>query len=747
MEVPHEEYNNENDIPFKPDGRRSIAPGVEKVVGDSGRFTNLKLVRKVIILEDPDAFEEGKQKFFNEVKALRYARHGHVVEVFMSYLFHDETAKSLDCAIIMDRAEGNLEPYLVGGKPSTQLKRLSGWFGCLAAAVRYIHGRGIRHRDIKPPNILIKKDQVLLADFGISKMGLGRTAPTTFYPQPRSRTRQYCAPEVESGSTRGRSADIFSLGAVFLEMTVARYFSTTVSHLAETLTHSDNGNKIQSYAKKIDDVHEMLQALVDHAAAKMGVDNQQDRGQLDLLLLCQDMLSKDRENRPLAEQIVDRFVSWREDSASPVALCSCSNLVSLTDEDRLIDASGRTDGLGELRSLISKGVHKHTVGAIHHAAIRGIDAAVHTLLENGVDANQRGHFGETALHCAAGYGHRDLVGKLLDNLADTEAVNEDGQTALHCAAGYGHERVIEMLLDKGANPMARDIELATPLHYAARRGHKGVVLTLLRDIRTDVAADDKKGRIPLYYAAGYGSAHVVDALLEHLASSGSISEDCVKSALGYAKAASNPEGNYSQVETTLSKYLLEKVGDEEPNGSTSVVSSPRSDKLAASQSDLLTFLAAAQSLDIDILPITWHPALGRVAVGGTAEVRQAFLTPAAAFAFKRLRPSAGDPHTTNLPFLFRIMTSEIQVLGHPAVRNHPHINALYGICWDIEPRRGTICPVLVFEKSQYGHLGSFTKRGQGHKMALVDRLKLCADVAVAIRDMHAHGKLKKKRPR
>jgi len=85
----------------------------------------------------------------------------------------------------------------------------------LINGVAYAHEAGIRHRDIKPHNILVKSENVLLTDFGISMMDLGTTVPTTIVNRPRARTTEYCAPEVESGHTRGRSADIFSLGAVF----------------------------------------------------------------------------------------------------------------------------------------------------------------------------------------------------------------------------------------------------------------------------------------------------------------------------------------------------------------------------------------------------------------------------------------------------------------------------------------------------------------------------------------------------
>lgn len=42
------------------------------------------------------------------------------------------------------------------------------FYGCLATALKYLHGSRIRHRDIKPENILVKGGTVYLADFGIS---------------------------------------------------------------------------------------------------------------------------------------------------------------------------------------------------------------------------------------------------------------------------------------------------------------------------------------------------------------------------------------------------------------------------------------------------------------------------------------------------------------------------------------------------------------------------------------------------
>jgi serine/threonine protein kinase len=94
------------------------------------------------------------------------------------------------------------------------------WFGCLIGVTSFIHGLDMQHGAINPSHILVKRGRVLLNDFGIPKANLENRKPTSGLPG-------YCAPEVESGIEieRNQSADIFSLGVVFLEMVIAHYGS------------------------------------------------------------------------------------------------------------------------------------------------------------------------------------------------------------------------------------------------------------------------------------------------------------------------------------------------------------------------------------------------------------------------------------------------------------------------------------------------------------------------------------------
>ncbi|KAH4614864.1 hypothetical protein HBH68_010030 [Parastagonospora nodorum] len=89
--------------------------------------------------------------------------------------------------------------------------------GCLVSAVAYLHDRKIRHKDIKPSNILLTHDRLWLSDFGSATdfSLLSQSATDNERGSPR-----YFSPEVNAWQANGRAADIFSLGCVVLEMLV-----------------------------------------------------------------------------------------------------------------------------------------------------------------------------------------------------------------------------------------------------------------------------------------------------------------------------------------------------------------------------------------------------------------------------------------------------------------------------------------------------------------------------------------------
>src|SRR5262249_39107255 len=89
----------------------------------------------------------------------------------------------------------------------------------VAGAVEYCHQRDVHHRDLKPRNILVRKDGApVVTDFGLAKLvdnaPAGLTAGSAVMGTP-----SYMAPEQAEGRTEevGPRTDVYALGAVLYE--------------------------------------------------------------------------------------------------------------------------------------------------------------------------------------------------------------------------------------------------------------------------------------------------------------------------------------------------------------------------------------------------------------------------------------------------------------------------------------------------------------------------------------------------
>jgi len=156
----------------------------------------------------------------SEFQIMQGLKHNHIVAFVSSFAQEDKFG-----VLMYPLAPYNLAQYLeevsdynseYGKLHQPRVKTLLTALGCLSSTLLYLHVKqNIKHKDIKPENILVDRHgSVLLADFGISKQYQGDTAtrgPTAF-------TEKYAAPEVAAQDSRDLSADIFSLGCVFLEM-------------------------------------------------------------------------------------------------------------------------------------------------------------------------------------------------------------------------------------------------------------------------------------------------------------------------------------------------------------------------------------------------------------------------------------------------------------------------------------------------------------------------------------------------
>lgn len=138
------------------------------------------------------------------------------------------------------------------------------------------------------------------ADFGISKRfaadNLSQTSGLI------ALTRKYCAPEVYEGEPRGRAADIFSLGCVFLEIaTVIREKSLDdFADFRSRVKDAEEDDRDESYHGNLDRVMEWIDGLYQVSVLRLGT---RDRTNERLSTISQ-MLSLNVVDRPTASSVL-----------------------------------------------------------------------------------------------------------------------------------------------------------------------------------------------------------------------------------------------------------------------------------------------------------------------------------------------------------------------------------------------------------------------------------------------------------
>jgi serine/threonine protein kinase len=192
------------------------------------RWVAVKVLDPAYISDDSEVLA----RFRREAKAIAALRHPNILAV---YDYGEEEGLAY---IVMEYVERGTLKDRLQGKPFEWQRAVDLSIG-VGRALAFAHDQGIIHRDVKPANILLpREDWPLLADFGLVKLQQARRALTQ--AGVILGTPDYTAPEQALGETTDHRADVYALSVVLFEMLTGqlpfrakRAFDVLLMHINE----------------------------------------------------------------------------------------------------------------------------------------------------------------------------------------------------------------------------------------------------------------------------------------------------------------------------------------------------------------------------------------------------------------------------------------------------------------------------------------------------------------------------------
>lgn len=437
------------------------------------------------------ANERTRARFVNEVLLTRTLLHENIVRVFESGV----TANG-ELFLVCEYVNGS-SLTASARRERFEFSEIVRVLAALCQALRYAHGCGILHRDLKPDNILIAETgQVKLADFGIarrldSEERLTRTGESVGTPY-------YMAPEMIAGRNVTERCDIYAFGVVAYELSEGRqpFHGPTYFDL-----------------------------LRQHATAEVpSIASPRPRWFRELIRWC---LEKDPNLRPQSfqevEEAIQRGIAHEQQSAA----------FRRSQLRRRLKRLGLPAGIAFVILLVSVGA----VIAMRKSPRIGAWATYPILWlerETGVKLpllRRVTGWGDVAID---GEGFRQMIdlshsynlevalsvwrgplpklqkGKLVAGFSS----DDDDIPLAAIAAISSDERALEILLEHGADPNEATRLGLTPLHWATMLGAEGSVRELLR-YGADPNRIDASGVSPIFPAVSRDMRHAVTMLLQH----------------------------------------------------------------------------------------------------------------------------------------------------------------------------------------------------------------------------------------
>jgi len=209
---------------------------------------------------------EQQEDAINEVRVLSSLKHPYIVR------YHESFIDNGRLAIVMDYAEGgDLANRISRQRNKNELfaeGQLIRWFTQILLGLKYLHARHILHRDLKPHNIfLTKQNDSRLGDFGISKVLGSKDNMEDFKDESHMGTPYYFSPEICTDKLYSFASDTWALGCVLYEMAALRvpFEAQNIKNLTKKITRDPAPVLPSAFSEEL---RQICQALLDRDYSK-----------------------------------------------------------------------------------------------------------------------------------------------------------------------------------------------------------------------------------------------------------------------------------------------------------------------------------------------------------------------------------------------------------------------------------------------------------------------------------------------
>ncbi|GGV15748.1 hypothetical protein GCM10010182_40930 [Actinomadura cremea] len=208
--------------PLGAGGMGEVWEAYDERLGGRRVVVKLMLAEREIGLWTPgEAMEIRRERFLREVRTTAAIEHLGIPAVYDAgvdggrlfvamQLLHGRELQT-----VIDETDHGAEPFPVA--------RAAAIGAQIASVLDEVHGHGVVHRDIKPPNLMLTPGGIVkVLDFGVaSLLGSGDNTRLTQIGMTVG-TPPYMSPEQSLGNTVGPTSDVYALGCVLHEVLIGR---------------------------------------------------------------------------------------------------------------------------------------------------------------------------------------------------------------------------------------------------------------------------------------------------------------------------------------------------------------------------------------------------------------------------------------------------------------------------------------------------------------------------------------------